>query len=204
MPEAAAVTLTVIVQLPPVSIVAPAKGLIRMPTLPATIAPPTEFCNVPAVLPAVQVLVVVLLKSVMAPGATGKISVNDTPASVARLGDGLAMTIVKTEVPPLAMDAGANDFVIVGGATTSNVADAGAIVGIAVVLVIAPVLLKYGPAVADLTFTSISHMPPALIFNPVSVTVLAAARAVTVPAMQVPAIAVMAAVGAAELTRPAG
>ena len=114
------------------------------------------------------------------------------------------MTIVRTEVPPLAIDTGANDFEIVGGATTFNVPDAGAIVGLAVVLVNAPVLLKYGPAVAELTLTSISQMPPALIFSPVSVNVLDAATAVTVPAVQVPAIAVMAAVGVAELTRPAG
>ena len=142
MPAATAVTLTVIVQLPPPSIVAPAKGSIRMPTLPAAIAPPAEFWRVPAVLPEVQVFVVVLLKSVMAPGATGNTSVNDTPARVAIFGEGLAMTIVKTEEPPLAMDVGANDFVIVGGATTFNIADAGVIVGTAVAVVIAPVLLK--------------------------------------------------------------
>ena len=114
------------------------------------------------------------------------------------------MTIVKTEDPPLAMDVGANDFVIVGGATTFYMADAGAIAGTAVAVVIAPVLLKYGLATADVTLTSTSHMPFALMLNPESASVLPPATAVAVPNVQVPALAVMAVVGVAEFTKPAG
>ena len=111
----AAVTFTVMVQLPAGGIVAPAAGLIRMPTSPAPIPPPAESCRVPAVPPAVQVLVVVLLKSVMAPGATGKTSVNDTPVRLTELVPGLDMTIVSTAVPPAAIDVGVKVLVIVGG-----------------------------------------------------------------------------------------
>lgn len=118
---AAVFTFTVIVQLPLGAIVAPAAGLMRIPTSLAAIAAPPEFCNVPAVLPAVQVFEVTLSNIVIAAGVVGKISVNETPVRLAGLVPGLEMTIVSTEDAPTAIAVGLKLFVMVGGPSTFNV-----------------------------------------------------------------------------------
>ncbi len=116
------------VQLPFGAMVAPAAGLMRMPTSPAPRPPPPESCRVPAVLPAVHVLLVVSgALNVIAPGVVGKTSENDTPVKLIGFVPGLAITMVSVEVPPVAMDEGAKLLVIVGGLSTFSVAVAGAV-----------------------------------------------------------------------------
>ena len=145
-----------IVQLPAGGIVAPAAGFNRIPTSPAPIAPPPESCSVPGVPPAVQVLVVVALASVIAPGATGKTSEKDTPVRLIGLLPGFDRTIVNTDVPPDAIDEGLKLFVMVGGINTFKVPLAARPGGV-LVTVIGPVVLVYAPLAAAVTLTSIWH-----------------------------------------------
>lgn len=174
-----------------------------MPTLFTAIPPPAEFCNVPAVLPAVHVFVVTLSNNVIAAGDVGKISVNDTPVRLAGLVPGLEMTIVKTDDPPTGIAAGVKLLVIVGGPNTFSVPLA-ATPGGELEADIEPVVFTYAPTAAAVTLTSILQTPEFPIVNPLRVNVLPFAGAVSVNPVQVDVTAVMVAPGTAVLTKPIG
>src|SRR4029077_12324502 len=89
-PAVVAVTFTVTTHEPAAGIVPPVT---RMPTSPAPSAPPPESVSVPP-----QVFEVVVSKSVIAPGATGKVSVNASPVNAVPLG--LVNVSVSEVVPP--------------------------------------------------------------------------------------------------------
>jgi hypothetical protein len=96
-PVAVAVTVTLMVQLPLAGMVPPA----RLTAVAVLLA-----------VPGVQVVVAVLAVAVMAPGATGKVSVNAAPVRATVLL--LATVMVNTLVPPAPMVDAANDLVMVG------------------------------------------------------------------------------------------
>ena len=104
--------------------------------------------------PPVHVFEFTALSSVIAPGATGKTSVNETPVRLAGLVPGFDKTMVNTDVPPEAIAAGLKLFVIVGGINTFKVPLAARPGGV-LATVIAPVVLVYAPLVAEVTLTSI-------------------------------------------------
>jgi hypothetical protein len=138
-----AVTVAVMVQLVPGTKVAPATGLIRMPTSPTLSAPPAESCNEAKgrVLAPVQTGATGNgAANVIAPGVMGNMSVKDTPVMLTGFTPGFAITMVRVAVPPEAIDSGANDFVIVGGAITFKTPEAATCGGVFEV-VIGPVLL---------------------------------------------------------------
>ena len=65
--------------------------------------------------PAVQLLVVVPLAIVIAAGNRGRVSVTETPVSVAALPGGLATVMVRVTMPPVPMNVGLKLLVTVGG-----------------------------------------------------------------------------------------
>src|SRR5882672_12470637 len=92
---------------------------------------------------------------------------------------GLVSVIVSTEVAPGTISDGANDFATAGCESTVSVADAPVAVP-ALVVVTLPVLLRYAPAVALVTFTVTVHEPLAGTVAPVSATLVPLLAAVTV------------------------
>ena len=110
------VTFTVTVQVLPPATVPPVK---RIPVSPAARTPPPSSSNVPP-----QVLVVVSgAATVMAPGATGKVSVNARPV---RASFWLGLVIERVNVVVLfgRIGFGANNFPILGGPITVREAEA--------------------------------------------------------------------------------
>ena len=111
---------------------------------------------------------------------------------------GLVSVIVSTEAALGAIDAGVKDLAAVGGASTVSVAEAaGAEPALAVE--IAPVELRYDPALALVTLTLTVHDPLAGTVPPASTTLAPLLAAVTVPPAHV-----VAPPAAAVLTRFAG
>jgi hypothetical protein len=100
-PVAVAVTVTLMVQLPLAGMVPPA----RLTAVAVLLAVPTA-----------QLVLAVPAVAVMAPGATGKVSVNAAPVRATVLL--LATVMVNTLVPPAPMVDAANDLVMVGCANT--------------------------------------------------------------------------------------
>src|SRR5258706_550891 len=121
----------------------------------------------------------------------GYVSVNAAPVIAAAFA--LLSVMVSTEVPAMPIEAGANALAIVGCRRTVSVEEAlGA--APALVVVTLPVLFRYAPAVADVTFTVTLHEPFAGTVPPASATLVPLLAAVTTPAPHVvapPAAAVL-------------
>src|ERR1700693_2005772 len=96
---------------------------------------------------------------------------------------GLVSVIVRVEVPLMPMVAGAKALAIVGWPSTVSVADAPAAVP-ALVVVTLPVLLRYAPAMAEVTLTVTVHDPLAGTVAVASATLVPLFAAVTVPPAQ--------------------
>jgi hypothetical protein len=123
-----------------------------------------------------------------------------TPVRFAGFADGFETTIVMAALPAAGIEVGAKDFVTVGAAKTLSVADDDTPVP-ALPVEIGPVLLRYAPAAAAVTFTVIVHEDRAGTVAPVSDALAAPALAVTVPVHPAPLTAPF---GVAVFTRPAG
>ncbi len=180
-PATEAWTFTVTVQEPLAGMVPPAR---------ATPGPLAAAVTVPPVHVVVPAGVAVLVRF------AGYVSVNAAPVIAVALEFDSVM--VRTAVSPTPAGFGANAFAIVGCALTLSVAEAAVAVP-ALVVVTEPVVLRYAPAVADVTFTVTVHEPLAGTVAPESVALVPPLAAVTVPPAHV-----VAPEAEAVFTRPAG
>ena len=150
-PEVVLVTLTVMVQLLLVLMVAPLRLIVFEPTVfPARVPP--EHVVVPTV-------------AMVMP--EGKVSLTATPLCATVLAVGLVMVIVIVDVPFTAMLVGLNALVMVGADTTVSVAEAVVPVVVGLVELTVPVVLALLPAVVAVTFTEAVHVPPTAMVPPV-------------------------------------
>ncbi len=170
VPVVVPVTVTVTVQLELVLIVAPLK---------LTLAPFAAAVTVPPV----QVVAAAGVAAFCIP--VGYVSVNPTPVRATVLAAGLVMVKVITVVPFSAIGFVPNVFVMVGGATTVNVAVPGLVLLPALVFKSpAAIVLVAAPAVLLVTFT-VTVQPPAGTLVPLAIVKLPA-PAVAVTPVQVP------------------
>ncbi len=174
-------TLTVIVQEPDAGIVPPESA--TLPPLAAAVTVPPVHVVAPA---GVAVLV----------RFTGYVSVNAAP--VTGLAFAFVSVIVSTDVPPTPTAAGENAFAALGCDNTFNVPEP-PVAAPALVVEMLPVLFRYEPAVALVTFTVTVHEPLAGTVAPDNAALVPLLAAVTVPPTHV-----VAPEADAVFTRPAG